>query len=95
MRKPPVAPYTRDVVAQRNGSVTAIDNRRLARIAKLAGAPKSACSGLVLHVRNGDFVERGQPLFTLHSASPGTLAYAFEYAQAQVETIHIAAEAWL
>lgn len=95
MREPPVAPCTRDVVAQRSGSVTAIDNRRLARIAKLAGAPKSPCSGIELHVRQGDFVERGQPLLTLHSASPGTLAYAFEYARSQTETIHVAEEAWL
>jgi thymidine phosphorylase len=95
MREPPVAPCTRDVVAQRSGSVTAIDNRRLARIAKLAGAPKSPCAGIELHVRPGDFVERGQPLLTLHSASPGTLAYAFEYARSQTETVHVAEEAWL
>jgi len=95
MREPPVAPCTAPVAATRSGTVTAIDNRRLARIAKLAGAPKSPCAGIDLHVQNGDFVERGEPLFTLHAASPGTLAYAQEYAQSQTETVHVAEETWL
>jgi thymidine phosphorylase len=95
MREPPVAPHTRDVLALRTGTVTAIDNRRLARIAKLAGAPKSPSAGIDLHVVQGEFVERGQPLFTLHCASPGTLAYAHEYALTQPDTIHVAEETWL
>jgi thymidine phosphorylase len=93
LREPPVAPYTREVPALRSGSVMAIDNRRLARIAKLAGAPKSPCAGIDLHARIGDFVERGQPLYTLHAASPGELAYALEYAQAQHETVHVMEDA--
>lgn len=93
LREPPVAPHTHDVVAQRSGSVVAIDNRRLARIAKLAGAPQSPCAGIDLLVRSGDFVERGQPLFTLHAASPGELAYALEYAQAQEHTVQVAEDA--
>ena len=79
--------------AARSGWVIGIDNRRLARIAKLAGAPKNACAGVDLHVRVGDFVERRQPVFTLHAASPGALAYAMEYAQAQHDTIHVSEDA--
>ena len=95
MREPPVAPCTVPVAATRSGTVTSIDNRRLARVAKLAGAPKSACAGIDLHVQQGDFVEKGEPLFTLHSASPGTLAYAHEYASSQPDTVHVAEETWL
>jgi thymidine phosphorylase len=93
MREPPVAPYTQPVPATRTGSVVAIDNRRLARIAKLAGAPKAASAGIDLMVRNGDFVERGQPLFTLHAASPGELSYAMAYALAQADTVHVMEDA--
>ena len=32
-----------------------------------------------LHVRLGDTVAAGQPLFTLHAESPGELAYAQAY----------------
>jgi thymidine phosphorylase len=93
MREPPRAAYTRDVVAPRSGWVVAIDNRRLARIAKLAGAPKTASAGIDLHVQAGEFVERGQPLYTLHASSPGALAYATDYALAQPETIHVIEDA--
>ena len=93
MRQLPVAPYRHAVEAQRSGSVVAIDNRRLARIAKLAGAPQAAAAGIDLHVRDGSFVERGEPLFTVHAVSPGELAYALQYAEAQHGAIHVAEDA--
>lgn len=78
-REPPRAEFTTQVLATSRGRVTAIDNRRLARIAKLTGAPASPSAGLETGVRIGDTVERGQPLFTLHAQSRGELAYALEY----------------
>jgi thymidine phosphorylase len=93
LREPPLAPCLQSVQAPRSGWVAAIDNRRLARIAKLAGAPKTACAGIDLHVRNGDFVERGEPLFTVHAGSPGTLAYSFEYALSQHDTVLVVGDA--
>lgn len=83
MRQPPVASHTRGVVAPARGTITSIDNRRLARAAKLAGAPRDAAAGIVLEVGIGDVVERGQPLFTLHADSPGELAYAAEFVSSQ------------
>jgi thymidine phosphorylase len=74
MRTPATAPHLEPVKAAHAGTVIAIDNRRLARIAKLAGAPSTPCAGLDLHVRPGDLVERGQPLDTLHAGTPGELA---------------------
>lgn len=87
------ARWRHDVVAQRSGSVVAIDNRRLARIAKLAGAPQAGTAGIDLHVRNGEFVERSEPLFTLHAESPGELAYALDYSAAQPDTVHVVEDA--
>ena len=40
----------------------AIDNRRIARLAKLAGAPDDKAAGVDLHVAIGDQVARGQPV---------------------------------
>lgn len=92
LREPPRAAHRLDVPALRSGSVVSIDNRRLARIAKLAGAPQAPSAGIDLHVRCGDFVERGEPLFTLHADSPGELAYAMEYAAAQGDTVLVVEE---
>lgn len=81
MRTPPVAPFTRPVTARTGGRVSAIDNRRLARVARLAGAPRDAAAGLLLHVRLGDRVDAGAPLYTIHAESRGELAYALAYAR--------------
>lgn len=79
LREPGVALLQEPVPAERSGYVTGIDNRRLSRVAKLAGAPDAPAAGLVLHVSLGDRVERGMPLFTLHSEARGELAYAKDY----------------
>ena len=38
-------------------------------------------------------VERGQPLLTLHTDSPGGLAYAAQYAASQPDTVHLIEDA--
>ena len=89
MREPPIAAYTQPVNAKRAGRAVRIDNRRLARIAKLAGAPSSPAAGLELHAPAGTVVERGQPLFTVHAEATGELAYALDYIAARPEIIQI------
>ena len=91
MRDLKLAPHRRDVVASHAGRITSLDNRRLSRIAKLAGAPRAAASGLDLHVRAGSTVQRGQPLYTVYAEAPGELEYALEYALHQPESIVVEA----
>jgi thymidine phosphorylase len=79
LRQVPLAPHQHVVEAPAAGRVAAIDNRVLSRAAKLAGAPKAPAAGVDVHVRLGDIVRPGQPLFTLHAQAPGELAYALQY----------------
>lgn len=79
--EPPVAPLRQVIRADRAGRVAAIDNRRLARTAKLAGAPDVPSAGLQLHVRTGSEVQRGEPLLTLHGESEGSIGYALAHAE--------------
>ncbi|MFP5304374.1 MAG: thymidine phosphorylase family protein, partial [Gammaproteobacteria bacterium] len=67
LREPPVSRFHQSWPASAGGHVSAFDNRKLSRLAKLAGAPRSLAAGLDLHVRLGERVEIGQPLFTLHA----------------------------
>ncbi|MGQ0525891.1 MAG: thymidine phosphorylase family protein [Betaproteobacteria bacterium] len=90
MREPPVARYTEPVTARISGKVAGIDNRRLARVAKLAGAPSAPAAGLELHAPLGTTVARGEPLFTIHAETPGELAYALDYLAARSDVIEIA-----
>ncbi len=82
MRTPPVAPLRRDWLAPHSGVVDHINNRKLSRLAKLAGAPDDKAAGLELHVRIGDVITVGQPLVTVHAETEGELGYAMEYAHA-------------
>jgi thymidine phosphorylase len=89
MREPPRAAHTAVVTSRRAGRVAEIDNRRLARIAKLSGAPQDPAAGIELHTSLGAQVERGHPVLTIHAESPGELAYALGYVQAQTDVIRI------
>lgn len=89
MREPAQAPFREVVTASYDGRIGAIDNRRLARAAKLAGAPQDPAAGAVIHVRLGDCITKGQPLFTLHAQSSGELAYALAYVSAQRPIVEI------
>lgn len=80
LREPPRAAHVQPLPAGHPGCVVHIDNRKLARLAKLAGAPESPAAGIHLRVRLGDEVARDQPLLFLHAQTPGELAYALDYA---------------
>ena len=91
LREPPQAAQRHLVTAQTSGVVGCIDNRRLSRIAKLAGAPQAPAAGIDLHVKLGAAVGKGQPLYSIHAQSRGELQYALDYAIAQHEVVSIGA----
>lgn len=83
MREPARSSISHVVAANTRATVGGFDNRRLSRLAKLAGAPRAPAAGLELHVRTGDRVAAGQPLFTVHAQAPGELDYALAYLATQ------------
>ena len=89
--EPPTAtaPHRRPLCCERAGFVVEIDNRRLARLAKFAGAPEDPLAGLVLHVRLGDRVEPGTPLLTVHAESRGELEYALAFAGTESDIFRV------
>lgn len=88
-REPKLAPFTHTILAEHAGIITGFNNRRFARVAKLAGAPNDQTAGIDLHVRLDDHIEAKQPLFTIHSDSEGQLAYALDYYNANKGIIDI------
>lgn len=68
-----------DVIATRNGIVKEIDNRKLARIAKLAGAPESPGAGVWYNAPIDSKITMGDILFTIYAESKGQLEYAIDY----------------
>lgn len=91
MREPPVAAYTHPLVAPRPGRVVHINNRKLARLAKLAGAPRAQAAGIHMEIRLGDEVSRNQPLLHIHAETEGELNYALEYAAKLTDLVEVEA----
>jgi len=89
LREPGRAPFMHPIQAAQAGRVARIDNRLLARAAKLAGAPHAKTAGLWLGAHVGDRVERGMPLFVLHAESQGELAYALDFVARHPAIFHL------
>ncbi len=86
---PEYAPHSYDILAQRTGVVTAVDNRKLAKVAKLSGAPHDTLAGVRFYSRLGTKVEKGQTLFTVYAESTGSLNYALDYLKSESEILTI------
>lgn len=92
MKKPGDAPYLFKLMADKTGTVSQVDNRRLAQVAKLAGAPLDLTAGLEIHVKLGQQVHTNDPLLTIHAESSGELNYAVEYLESHPDIIRLNTE---
>lgn len=79
MKEIPTAPYTHTIESAKSGKIINIDNRHLARVAKLAGAPKSVCAGVDLLKSIDCIVKKSEPLFVIHAQTKGELDYAVNF----------------
>jgi thymidine phosphorylase len=75
-KNPPLAPLSFEVYATTDGVVTNIDNLQVARIARLAGAPKVANAGIDLFQKLGDTVVAGDLLYRVHAGFSSDLGFA-------------------
>ena len=79
---------THDVCADRAGVVSEIDNKRIAHLAHLAGAPLDKGAGIDLFRKLGDTVKEGDPLYRIHAEFKADYHFAREYSrQHEVFTI--------
>ncbi len=72
------AKYSETIYADKDGVVTRINNKAIATIARMAGAPFEKGAGLYLHRVRGDRVKKGDPLYTVYSASKTLLKDTLE-----------------
>ena len=66
----------REVTAEKSGTVIAIDNYQLARIARMAGAPLDKGAGVDLLKKLGDHVQQGEPLYRVHACFEADFGFA-------------------
>jgi thymidine phosphorylase len=65
-----------DICAQSSGVVTGIDNHQIARVARLAGAPKVIGAGVDLFHKLGETVNAGEALYRVYAGYPSDLEFA-------------------
>jgi len=79
MREIPEAQYKHIIHAPHGGTILSIDNRKIAKIAKLAGAPYTKAAGVDLYIHMGQKIDKGAPVYSIHADSPGELAYSLNF----------------
>lgn len=89
---PGKAQFVKPYLATVGGRIMCINNRHLARVAKLAGAPHDATAGVMCMLREGDRIDRGAPLFEVHTTTRGEMDYALDYAFAHPDVLTIGAD---
>ena len=89
MRTPPKAINIHPLIAPRAGRIVSINNRKLSRLAKLAGAPEAKAAGVFMHAYLGQEIDKGQAMLDIHAESAGELAYALEYARRSPDIIEV------
>jgi thymidine phosphorylase len=88
-KEPGIAAFSQTLLASESGIVSYFNNRFIAKLASLAGAPNAPLAGLKMHVRLGDKVEQGQGLLTLYAQAQGELDYALDFYHSHPEAIQI------
>jgi AMP phosphorylase len=70
-----------EIRSEEKGKVQWINNRAIAQVARVAGAPKTKGAGVLLKKKLGDTVKKGEVLFTVYSGSAQKLDYAVQLAE--------------
>ncbi|MGR9115679.1 MAG: thymidine phosphorylase family protein [Gammaproteobacteria bacterium] len=65
-----------EIVADKEGVVTHVDNFQMAKIARIAGAPMDKKAGVDLLKKLGDPVKQGEPLYRIYAEFPADFNFA-------------------
>ena len=89
-KEPAPAPLQHHILAPADGIVRYINNRRLAKVGKLAGAPRTPGAGILFRAPIGTHLRKGETLFTIYAASQGELNYALAYLKSTGNIVELA-----
>jgi thymidine phosphorylase len=79
LKTPPKANYKYKVKAENNGKIVFINNRKIAKIAKLAGAPVAPAAGVLMNACLKQIVQKDETILEIHAESEGELSYSIRY----------------
>ncbi|MHA1379850.1 MAG: thymidine phosphorylase [Candidatus Helarchaeota archaeon] len=77
----PKSQYSETITCPKTSYITKVDNIKLKRIARLAGAPKDKTAGMIVYGKRGDKMRKGDPLIKIFSNNISNLSKAVELTQ--------------
>lgn len=86
-KMPPPGKLTSKVLAEKSGKIVGVDNKKISRVARVAGAPKNAGAGIFMEKNLGDTVKKGNTLFVIHAENQVRLNNAIEEAKNHIYEI--------
>ncbi len=78
-----------DIKSGLAGKIESIHNQKIAKVAKLAGAPSDKRAGVFLHFKTQARVEADQNLFTIYSETEAQLNFAVDYVKSNSDIFRI------
>ena len=76
--------YTVDIKSKKHGAIIEIDNKKITKIARIAGAPSEKAAGIYLHKKLKDKIKKNETVFTIYSESKEKLNYAKTFCQGAI-----------
>ncbi|MBU1018448.1 MAG: AMP phosphorylase [Patescibacteria group bacterium] len=80
-RIPKNAKLIHEIKSEKDGKVVHIDNKIIARLARVAGAPLDAPAGIYLKKKLGEKVKKGEALYEIHSDNEDRMGFAKDMAK--------------
>lgn len=81
--------FIHEFAGPKSGTMKSIHNGKIAKVAKLAGAPEDPEAGVYLDVKLGESVKRGKKVFTVYSKSREQLDFALEFLEKNIDVITV------
>ena len=81
------AKFEHDVLSPASGKIKSIHNKKIAYLARVAGAPKDMASGVLLFKKVGQPVRKGDVMFKIFSENKEELQRAVSYLKENPDTI--------
>lgn len=79
MKKPVKGKFTHQVFSDKAGKIMAVDNDKVAKIARISGNPEDKGAGIILNKNVGDMVKKGELLYIVYAYSKVKLDLAVDY----------------
>jgi thymidine phosphorylase len=71
-----IGKYSLDIKSTKSGRIIEINNKKITKVARVAGAPSEKTAGIYIYKKLKDKIKKNETIFTIYSNSKDKLDYA-------------------